>query len=54
MTLQVKVGPGSYERIFINIEHVAFEMCPLAMMSNPSCIILSVPHLHGVDDGERR
>ena len=54
MTLEVEVGPGSYERIFFDIEHAAFEMCPPAMMSDPSRIILGVPRLRGVDDGERR
>ena len=48
MTLQVEVGLGLYERIFIDIEHMAFEM------SNPFCIILSIPCLCSIDDGKHR
>ena len=54
MTLDVKAGLGSYERVFIDVEDAAFEMCPSTMVSDSSCVILSIPRLCGVDDGERR
>ena len=54
MTLDVKASLGSYERVFIDVEDAAFEMCPSTMVSDSSSVILSIPRLCGVDDGERR
>lgn len=54
VTLDVKVSLGSYEGVFIDIEDAAFKMCPSTMMRNSSRVILSIPRLSGVDDGEYR
>ena len=54
MTLDVNASLGSYERVFIDVEDAAFEMCPSTMVGDSSCVILSIPCLCGVDDGERR
>ena len=54
MTLDVKVSLGSYVGVFIDIEDAAFKMRPSTMMRNSSRVILSIPRLSGVDDGEYR
>ena len=54
LDLDIKVSQGSYERIFINIKYTAFEMCHPTMMGNSSCIILGIPRLRSIDDGEHR
>jgi hypothetical protein len=54
VTLEVKVNSGSYKRVFIDIKDTGIEMCPPTMLSNSSRIVLSIPGLCGVDDGEGR
>jgi hypothetical protein len=48
------VSLGSYEGVFIDIEDAAFKMCPSTMMRNSSRVVLSIPRLSGVYDGEYR
>ena len=54
VTLAVEVSPGSYERIIIHIKHAAFVVRFPATLSDSSRVVLGVPCLCGVDDGESK
>ena len=54
VALDVKVSLGSYVGVFIDIEDAAFKTCHSTMMRNSSRVILTIPRLSGVDNGEYR